>query len=114
MMDAEKINRTIHEWLGRGEDWHEFEWEAGESDCQRCSKNMADHLDAFPDYTTNLNAVREAELKCTEEFGEVAYLDALSHRNATDKGPFTELTRCAIAPADKRAQAVCDVLEKGK
>lgn len=28
MMDAEKINRTIHEWLGRGEDWHEFEWEA--------------------------------------------------------------------------------------
>lgn len=113
-MDAEKINRAIHEWLGRGEDWHEFEWEAGESDCQRCSKNIVDHLDAFPDYTTDLNAVREAELKCIEEFGRDAYLNALTDQVVV-LGDFNERDTddlaIATASALTRAQAVCDVLE---
>ena len=122
-MDAETINRKIHEWMGKC--WHEpksapSKW--GWDLIARCSK--CDCQDAWrgndfvrPLYTTDLNAVREAELKCIEEFGAEEYLTVLTGQVlafVSFDSAVEEEAAIATATALERAQAVYDVLEKGK
>lgn len=112
-MDAETINRKIHEWLGKCG----FDPDANfPAVCAKCGE--PNHRHKTPDCTTDLNAVREAELKCIEEFGDEAYMTALIEAQEdceVDGWSGSKLFLVLIiTPADKRAQAVCDVLEKGK
>ena len=118
-MDAEQINKRIHEWLGKC--WHDIQefiegYKTGRK-CIRCNKSFTLISWKSPDYTTDLNAVREAELKCIEEFGRDAYLNALTDQVVV-LGDFNERDTddlaIATASALTRAQAVCDVLEVGK
>lgn len=121
-MDAEQINKRIHEWLGRGENWHRLDVGnlVGEPEypiCGQCDEIVPECIEANPLYTTDLNAVRKAELKCIEEFGRDAYLNALTDQVVV-LGDFNERDTddlaIATASALTRAQAVCDVLEVGK
>jgi len=127
-MDAEQINKRIHEWLGKC--WHESkDTDRSAVTCEKCGSSFgggygfAHYLPGYgfahylPDYTTDLNAVRKAELKCIEEFGRDAYLNALTDQVVV-LGDFNERDTddlaIATASALTRAQAVCDVLEVGK
>lgn len=118
-MDAERINKRIHEWLGKC--WHKADINPDPSFkniCDKCEWNCNWEDMSFPDYTTDLNAVREAELKCIEEFGAEAYMTALIEAQEDCEVEGWSGSKLflvlIITPADKRAQAVCDVLEKGK
>ena len=116
-MDAEQINKRIHEWLGKC--WHDIQefiegYKTGRK-CIRCNKSFTLISWKSPDYTTDLNAVREAELKCIEEFGDEAYMTALIEAQEDCEVEGWSGSKLflvlIITPADKRAQAVCDVLE---
>jgi len=61
---------------------------------------------AIPDYCHDLNAAARAEAKAIEAHRETRYLDALSNVVANGNGPYTELTRCAIANARQRCEAL--------
>lgn len=122
-MDAEQINKRIHEFVtGTNCDHNEISRKADGSEpwqCQQCGRVFLDGENWFPKpYTTDLNAVREAELKCIEEFGDEAYMTALIEAQEdceVDGWSGSKLFLVLIiTPADKRAQAVCDVLEVGK
>ena len=121
-MDAEQINKRIHEFVtGTNCDHNEISKADGSEpwQCQQCGRTFLDDDNWFPKpYTTDLNAVREAELKCIEEFGEFEYGTALLEY--LDEGGLhynpnldnKHAARLALLPAEIRAQAVYDVLEK--
>lgn len=118
-MDAEQINKRIHEWLGKC--WHDIQefiegYKTGRK-CIRCNKSFTLISWKSPDYTTDLNAVREAELKCIEEFGAEEYLTVLTGQVlafVSFDSAVEEEAAIATATALERAQAVYDVLEEGK
>ncbi len=116
MTEADRINRVIHEWLGKG-CWHE---QAGIWDyavhCLYCDEEFAKPaaLDIGKRYyTTDLNAVREAELKVIEKFGIERYGKALTKLAFSD-GVISDDQHGAFlitADAKTRAAAVIDVIE---
>lgn len=96
-------NQIIHEWL-RGGCAH---------DAQFCRAG-----ECIASYTSDLNAVREAELKAIEEFGQFKYLDALylvmfgtvdAQTIVTD---LKQRVNMITAPASVRAQAIRKLVEE--
>lgn len=111
----ENTNRAIHQFLGKC--WHESaiakRLKSETFDCAQCDKcrEIFSNTDN-PDYTTDLNAIREAELKVTAtKEGEVAYSSALAKRigGCRDKTEWSIVF--ATADAKTRTVAVLDVIE---
>jgi hypothetical protein len=111
----DELNKFIHETV-IGECRHEMMPAAKQSltnnhgnfKCvSRCGEMCHVSVDLeFPDYCSSLDAAAKAEAKAIEEKGQTRYLDKLSHVIADGSGPYTLLTRCAIATARQRCEAI--------
>ena len=100
-------NQIIHEWLGKC--WHNTVADPSGFGrrCAVCRMTFWDDQKILPDYENDLNAVREAELKAIEEFGELMYWDEL------ERGLEHPTTVNAItAPASVRAEAIRNLVEE--
>lgn len=118
-MDDSSMNKTIHEFLGKcgNHEWiPDTRHPKAIKACKRCGlkTNQSDtrKLLGVPDYTNCLNAIRTAELKVIEKFGEDAYVGALMRVLIGGPKP-SDKFYCDVATADAktRAVAIVDVIE---
>lgn len=118
MMDDETINRTIHEFLGKC--WHELGPKVLDpSDksrtgrvCPHCRRFFRDEqIPNKPDYCSDLNAIREAELKVVESKGATVYSENLVAQWAEADRQYLDIAVIATADARTRCLAVLKAIE---
>lgn len=99
-----EINKFIHEKI-LGKCWHEDGVEPSVCRCgaMNCSGYPGDWSDLNPSYTSDLNALREAELKAVKEKGYPAYIEALY---LLRKGRLSLPLWFTLADAPTRAKAL--------
>lgn len=109
-MNKTEINKTIAQWMGKC--WHDFSIRIpiiSVPTCKGCGLSISriawQHF-SNPDYCSDLNAVREAELKFIEDRGVERY-SLLLHEEVMKEFPETEwIAQLAIASALTRATAL--------
>lgn len=107
-MSEKSTNQVIAEWMGKCS--HRPIWNLK---CGDCGLNY----EPTPDYESDLNAVREAELKAVEVFGEVAVaigLEKAVNEIETAKGICTHdeiVWRSHFADSKSRAKAIRKLIE---
>ena len=113
--DINQVNRTIHEWMGRGSNWHvldRYVIAVEYIDCATCDETLMEHLDNNPDYTSSLDAVAEAEKKAVEEFGRSEYYGHLEYQVGVDDlfAKYWVVTATAL----QRATAIFNLITENK
>lgn len=123
IMEHEKINRTIAEWMGCIHEW-EIEDEANRRvywTCLKCGASEETSEDPPPvisDYCSSLDAIAPVEARAIEVFGTEACYRALSsifrEEGWDPEDRFQHGMHFTLATAEQRASAIESLIREGR